>query len=187
MKDRLYCDKPGSPRRRATQTTLWDLTDGLCKLLAPLLPHTADEAYRALLKVDAKDTTTCIHLHPMVAVNGQPGFNIGADARWTSVLALLEPAQRALELAKAQGIENPLDAGLVLPASDDLKGFDLVDIADLLGVSLVSLDPAAKEPRVQDLRNQPRCERSWKRDGTVKQRSDDGMLSDRDAIAVGVV
>ena len=187
VKDRLYCDKPGSPRRRATQTTLWDLTDGLCKLLAPLLPHTADEAYRALLKVDAKDTTTCIHLHPMVAVNGQPGFNIGADARWTSVLALLEPAQRALELAKAQGIENPLDAGLVLPASDDLKGFDLVDIADLLGVSLVSLDPAAKEPRVQDLRNQPRCERSWKRDGTVKQRSDGGMLSDRDAIAVGVV
>jgi isoleucyl-tRNA synthetase len=99
---------------------------------------------------------------------------------------LLEPAQRALEQAKAQGIENPLDAGLVLPASDDLKGFDLVDIADLLGVSLVSLDAAAKEPRVQDLRNQPRCERSWKRDGTVKQRSDGGMLSERDAVAVGV-
>ena len=39
---------------------------------------------------------------------------------------------------------------------------------------------------VLDLRAEPRCERSWKRDGTVKQRSDGGMLSDRDAVAVGV-
>ena len=34
--------------------------------------------------------------------------------------------------------------------------------------------------------DQPRCERSWKRDGTVKQRSDGGMLSDRDAEALGL-
>ena len=39
---------------------------------------------------------------------------------------------------------------------------------------------------VVDLRDQPRCERSWKRDGTVKARSDGGMLSDRDAGALGV-
>ncbi|MEY4182821.1 MAG: Isoleucine--tRNA ligase, partial [Planctomycetota bacterium] len=39
---------------------------------------------------------------------------------------------------------------------------------------------------VTDLRNEPRCERSWRRDGTVRQRSDGGMLSDRDAAAVGV-
>jgi hypothetical protein len=39
---------------------------------------------------------------------------------------------------------------------------------------------------VQDLREEPRCERSRKRDGTVRQRSDGGLLSDRDAAAVGV-
>ena len=33
---------------------------------------------------------------------------------------------------------------------------------------------------------EPRCERSWRRDGTVRQRSDGGWLSDRDAEAVGV-
>jgi isoleucyl-tRNA synthetase len=186
VKDRLYCDKPGSDRRRATQTTLWDLTDGLCKLLAPILPHTADEAYRALLKVDAKDTTTCIHLEAAPMSSGKPGFGITADPRWSKVIALLEPAQRALEQAKSQGIDNPLDAGLALPASDDLKGFDPVDIADLLGVSLVKFDAGVQAPAIIDLRSQPRCERSWKRDGTVKQRSDGGLLSDRDALAVGV-
>ena len=44
---------------------------------------------------------------------------------------------------------------------------------------------------VQDLSAEPRCERSWKRDGTVKQRHDaerelDAMLSDRDAAALGL-
>ena len=39
---------------------------------------------------------------------------------------------------------------------------------------------------INDLRDEPRCERSWKRDGTVKERSDGGMLTDRDADAVGV-
>jgi len=39
---------------------------------------------------------------------------------------------------------------------------------------------------VHDLRDRPRCERSWKRDGTVRERSDGGMLSDRDARALGL-
>jgi len=69
-----------------------------------------------------------------------------------------------------------------LPAS--LSNFDAIDLADLCGVSRVSFDGDGVE--VQDLREEPRCDRSWKRDGTVKQRSDGGMLSDRDAKAVGV-
>ena len=102
-------------------------------------------------------------------------------------------AQLALEKAKAPtsegglGVENPLDAGLVLPDPDGkLKQFEAADLADLLGVSRVQLDASAQAPRILDLRDQPRCERSWKRDGTVKKRSDGGMLSDRDAAAVGV-
>ena len=46
--------------------------------------------------------------------------------------------------------------------------------------------PAQSDQEVEDLRSEPRCERSWRRDGTVRQRSDGGMLSDRDAAAVGV-
>ena len=67
-----------------------------------------------------------------------------------------------------------------------LVNLDAADLSDLLGVSRVTLDRSAPEPRVNDLRGEPRCERSWKRDGTVKRRSDGGMLSDRDAEAVGV-
>jgi isoleucyl-tRNA synthetase len=80
-----------------------------------------------------------------------------------------------------------MDVGVVLPDPDGiLARFDLVDLADLLGVSLVRLDKSATEVRVEDRRNEPQCERSWKRDGTVKRRADGGMLTDRDAEAVGV-
>lgn len=183
VKDRLYCDKKDSPRRRQTQTVLWELTDGLCRLLAPIMCHTADEAYRALWKVDPKDAEKCVHLTGFL-----PAFGVAADAGWTTVMASVEQATKAIETAKGQlGVENPLDAGVTLPDPDGaLAKFDLVDLADLLGVSRVTLDKGLSAPKVADLRSEARCERSWKRDGTVKKRSDGGMLSDRDAAAVGV-
>ena len=61
------------------------------------------------------------------------------------------------------------------------------EMADLCGVSRFTLDENGEETiGIEDISNEPRCERSWKRDGTVKQRSDGGWLTDRDAEAVGV-
>jgi len=62
----------------------------------------------------------------------------------------------------------------------------LADLPDLFGVSRVVMARDQSAIEIIDLRGEPRCERSWKRDGTVKQRADGGMLSDRDAEAVGV-
>src|SRR5216684_4180097 len=45
-KDRMYCDPPDSPRRRATQTAMRELFDALCRLLAPVLVFTSEEAWR---------------------------------------------------------------------------------------------------------------------------------------------
>ena len=39
VKDRLYCDRSDSPRRRATQTVMWDLIEVLTRLLAPPVPR----------------------------------------------------------------------------------------------------------------------------------------------------
>jgi isoleucyl-tRNA synthetase len=183
VKDRLYCDAPGSARRRWTQSALYALTDGLCRLLAPVMCHTADEAFRALRKVGADDTSTCVHLEEFITK-----FEVSTDPRWKDVMDERAVALQAIERArKDQGVENPLDMGVTLPdANGSLSHFDAVDLADLLGVSLVKVDGRAKSHEVHDLRNEPRCERSWKRDGTVKQRSDGGMLSERDAVAVGV-
>jgi len=44
-KDWLYCDAPDSQRRRATQTAMHRIFDTLCRLLAPILVFTAEEAW----------------------------------------------------------------------------------------------------------------------------------------------
>ncbi|GAB4169459.1 MAG: isoleucine--tRNA ligase [Terrimicrobiaceae bacterium] len=44
-KDRLYCDKADSPRRQATTATMRHVFDVICRLLAPVLAFTAEEAW----------------------------------------------------------------------------------------------------------------------------------------------
>jgi isoleucyl-tRNA synthetase len=162
-----------------------DAVTVLCQLLAPILPHTADEAWSAL--------------HggaPTSSVMATTHLDLGQAPRhgaWDAAFAVRERALKALESAKASGIENPLDAGVSvgraieadLPGALDALAAVHADLADLCGVSRVSLGGDGGVV-VTDLRNEARCERSWRRDGTVRQRSDGGMLSDRDAAAVGV-
>jgi isoleucyl-tRNA synthetase len=175
-KDRLYCDHPGSTRRRMAQAAMYEATEALCRMLAPFLPHTADEAFRAL----RRDESASVHLEHFRTLA------IACDSRWSGVLALRELVHAALEKAKERGIENPLDAGIALPEQHhDLRPFE-GDLADLFGVSRVVFARDQQSIEVIDLRDEPRCERSWKRDGTVRARSDGGMLSERDAVAVGL-
>ncbi len=176
VKDRLYCDKPDSTRRRATQAVMREISQMLCTLLAPIVPHTADEAWRALVR----DESACVHLETI-----KPVQEVEVDTNWARVMDMRDAALKALEEAKARGIENPLDAEVVLPDPDGVLARFAADMPDMLGVSRVQF-AASAEIAVNDLREEPRCERSWKRDGTVKQRSDGGMLTDRDAEAVGV-
>jgi len=181
VKDRLYCDRADSPRRRRTQATLFALTDGLCRLLAPIMCHTADEAWRALHRCPPEDPR-CVHTQTF-----SPPSGAAADPRWPMVFEVLDAAGITLEQAKSSlGLDNPLDAGVTLhDPQRSLDAFDTVDLADLLGVSEVTLDPAAVASIVHDLRSRPRCERSWKRDRSVRPRADGGVLSERDAEAVG--
>jgi isoleucyl-tRNA synthetase len=179
-KDRLYCDAKDAPRRRRTQTAMWEIADVLIRCCAPIMPHTADEAFRALWKSDGR----CVHLETFrmlaaAAPKAHPAWNEAAQAR--------SAAFEAIEKAKAGGgIENPLDCEVVLPDPHGTLAPIAAELPDLFGTSRVRLDPTATTASVRDLRAEPRCERSWKRDGTVRLRSDGGMLSDRDARAVGV-
>ncbi len=172
VKDRLYCDGEDSVRRKQTAATMHLVSDTIVRLLAPFIPHTADEAWRALHGDDAKS----VHLEQFK----EDSYVV--DNRWETAMEVRHKALKALEEAKENGIENSLDAGLILPES--CADFDTDDLADLCGVSRVTCE--GDNVSVQDLREEPRCDRSWKRDGTVKERSDGGMLSDRDAQAVGV-
>lgn len=182
VKDRLYCDAVDSERRTRAQQAMFVMCDGIAKLLAPIMCHTADEAYRNLHGIDPKDLKACVHL------TGFPdAVQVEVAPEWNQAREMLSDVMRFLESARSEkGIDNPLDAGLVVADPQGvLAKFDLVDLADYCGVSRFSLKGDG-DTEVVDLRDEPRCDRSWKRDGTVQERSDGGMLSDRDAAALGV-
>jgi isoleucyl-tRNA synthetase len=185
VKDRLYCDAPGSARRKRAQATVYRISTVLIRLLAPIMPHTADEAWGALEGADAK----CVHLMTFQDVSCMK--QIPVSENWPKVMKQRDSWMRELEkFRQANGVDNPLDLGLVLPAEVDgvkLGDFPADDLADLCGISKVTIQGDALQ--VVDLRNEPRCDRSWKRDGTVKAytwEDNDVMLSARDAAACGL-
>ena len=47
-KDRMYTLAASSHERRSTQTAMYLISDGLARLLAPILPVTADDLWRHL-------------------------------------------------------------------------------------------------------------------------------------------
>ncbi len=185
VKDRLYCDRPDSPRRRRTQSVLYAIAHALIRAVAPILVHTAEEAWMALhgREMDWEESVHFQLLPEAAAVE--------IPEAWEDVMEFRRKALKALEEARGKnGIKNPLDAGIHITTSKEtleiLRPFE-AELADLCGVSRFSLT-AGPELRieVQDLRGEPRCQRSWKRDATVKERSDGGVLSDRDAEVAGV-
>jgi isoleucyl-tRNA synthetase len=185
VKDRLYCDPATGRRRRRTQTVLWDIATALIRMVGPILVHTADEAWLALHGLD-ESSPESVHLEALPAT-----FEWPIDEGWAAVMALRAEVLRKLEAAKpAQGIKNTLDAGIEVvldPATEESVLPFAAELADLCGVSRFGMSSGPDTGvTVVDLRDEPRCERSWKRDGTVKERSDGGLLSDRDAAVVGV-
>jgi len=185
VKDRLYCDKKDSRRRRRTQTVMYQTADCLINLLAPILVHTAEEAYKCLMQQSGVDDINSVHLNNFTEIE-----DIETDNTWSEIIDIRDKCLKELEEAKGKGISNPLDAGIQLSLNSDsfntIKPYEH-ELADLCGVSRFYIkNGKGLEISVKDLTAEPRCERSWKRDETVKKRSDGGMLSDRDADALSI-
>jgi isoleucyl-tRNA synthetase len=116
VKDRLYTDAPNSPRRRSTQTALHRLVSGLCQMLSPILPFTADEAWE-FIPGRAFDS---VHL----AVWSPAEFQRSSSevAVWDALFELRNVALPQLEKARqAKIIGKALEAKLVLGAKPELS------------------------------------------------------------------
>ncbi len=95
LKDRLYAEAFDSPGRRAAQFVLARLHDGLTRLLAPIIPHTAEELWDYL--PSRPDKAPSVHLEEFPAPDPQ-WDDPARDARWET---LLEVRQVVLRPSKA--------------------------------------------------------------------------------------
>jgi isoleucyl-tRNA synthetase len=116
LKDRMYCDAADSPRRVASQWAMHAIFTSLCKLLAPILAYTADEAWE-----HAPFTTGSVHEQDFPAAD--PAFAPGEATRQVERLFQIRYAiQTAIE-ARIQAKEftrnNEADVTLTVPAADE--------------------------------------------------------------------
>ena len=162
-KDTLYVSAPGDPGRRAAQTALYTIAEGVARLMAPILPFTAEEIWRNLPPLEGRPESIHVTLFP----DPLP-VSPGADWQetWKDLLAIREKVTAALEVERQAGtIGTSLEAAVDLRASgsslDRLRAQG-DRLAGLFIVSAVSLAEGAGEVEVR-VRKAPgaKCSRCW--------------------------
>ena len=111
-KDRLYTFGGDSPERRSAQTTMYLITDGLTRLLAPLLPFTADELWQHL--PGKRDDS--VHLADF-PINTEHLIDTELLNRWERLLAIRDAVNAELErLRQKKIVGTSLEARVELRA-----------------------------------------------------------------------
>jgi isoleucyl-tRNA synthetase len=119
LKDRMYTFAPTSHERRSAQTVLWQITEALVRLVAPILSFTADEVWDYLPKVEGREAS--VHLAQFPA----PAEVFSEDPaqlleEWKQLFAIRDEALRILEEdRKAKRIGKGLEAELEIAATGD--------------------------------------------------------------------
>ncbi|PIE57023.1 MAG: isoleucine--tRNA ligase [Desulfobulbus propionicus] len=123
-KDRLYCSAPDSRERRAAQTVIHRILDGLLRLMAPILCFTAGEAWESFRGMQQNSPLEeSIYLQDFQVVD-DIGRNAALMERWDRLLAVRSEITRMLEAARRdKRIGLALDAEVVLRAEGETLTF----------------------------------------------------------------
>ena len=101
LKDRLYAEAAGGPKRRAAQYVLSRLHEVLTRLLAPILPHTAEELWDFVPGEATGGKEASVHL--ALLPEPDPRWDDPARLkRWERILELREKVMVALEGMRKQ-------------------------------------------------------------------------------------
>jgi isoleucyl-tRNA synthetase len=154
-KDRMYCDAPDSPRRRATQTVMHQIFDTLCRLLAPILAFTAEEAWRH------SGVGASVHLEefPQAQHRGHE-----ASEQVAELLKLRGVIGKAIERARQEKlIGNGLEAAVVLHSNSDVtKKIDKEELEEFFILSDLTIHPAKEASASITKTRYKKCARCWR-------------------------
>jgi isoleucyl-tRNA synthetase len=191
IKDRLYTSAPDDPRRRAAQTTCYDVFRALARLMAPILTFTSEEAWRHL----AGERSESVHFERFpVAEREWLDDRLAGD--WSRLLEVRREVAKALETARAQGlIGSGLEAAVRIAAAPEdlpalLRGRRalLPTLFIVSSVGFAASGPGAVHYESQeipglviDVDRAPgqKCERCWVRSETVGRDPDHPTLCER--------
>ncbi len=138
-KDRLYVEAADTKKRRAAQTVMYTCLLDLARLVAPIIPHTADEVWRYIPGVTAES----VQLTDMPEANEQfLAFAAESRKKWEAFLQVRDEVLKAMEEARRNKVfGNSVDVKLSLypdqQAYETLTQMD--ELADLFIVADVEL------------------------------------------------
>ena len=181
-KDRMYTLAARSRERRSTQTAMYLLCDGLARLLAPILPVTADQLWQHMPGL----RSASIHLEEFPKVDHLLAPDLAAD--WDRLMQVRDTVNAALEeKRKDKVIGNSLSASVTLGASGPIAGLleryrDYLPTLFIVSDLTLNLDPSAAADNVRVEVGKARgvkCGRCWRYVPSVRTESDWAGICDR--------
>jgi isoleucyl-tRNA synthetase len=189
-KDRMYCDPADAGRRRATQFAMHKIFDALCRLLAPVLVFTAEEAWalRTVVRLSRDDAgpqsaaaaTTSVHLQLFPDCKA----GIADDAvrqQIDQLLRLRGVIGQALEKARQEKlIGNSLEARVKLKC--DRKTIGSVSkeaLEEFFILSDLIIEDAPETSAIVEKTPYAKCARCWRHRESVGQSAAHPDLCDR--------
>jgi isoleucyl-tRNA synthetase len=198
LKDRLYVLAEDSHERRSSQTVLTSIGEVILKLIAPILSHTAEEAWQVLISEHEQDYPESIFLDRFSEIPEQWN-NPAVNLEWEKIVNLRNIVLKSIEEAKGKGIvKDPLESEVIIKASkkeitdflksriNELKEYFIVSRVDVVeekisegmdfldGKIEVSVTRAAGD----------KCVRCWLVSEAVGQHKDHPLLCER---CIGIV
>ena len=173
-KDRMYCDAPDSPRRRATQMVMHEIFDALCRLLAPILAFTAEEAWRHLVPT-RRDS---IHMQELPQPQDR---HDETSAQIAELLRLRGVIGQAIERARQEKlIGNTLEARVVLHSDSDVtQKVSQEELEEFFIVSDLTIHHAKEATASVTKTSYAKCARCWRHRATVSTSTAHPDLCDR--------
>ncbi len=122
LKDRLYISAPKSQARRSAQTAIWQIGEGLVRLLAPITTFTSEEIWQHLPKVEGREESVHLAVFPAasdILGAGAAEHDEQQDKDWTRLRSVRDEVLKALEEARNQKlIGTGLEAQVRVTAPD---------------------------------------------------------------------
>jgi isoleucyl-tRNA synthetase len=173
-KDRMYCDAPNSPRRRATQTAMRRIFDALCRLLAPIMVFTAEEAWSYL------GASKSVHLQ-LFPERDAEWRNPTVENQVAQLLSLRGVIGQAVERARQEKmIGNALEAAVVLRCEQEaISSIPNEQLEEFFILSELKIE-AGKEPAALISKTiYAKCARCWRHRAAVGKSAAHSELCDR--------
>jgi len=179
LKDRLYTTPFNSRERRSAQTALNEILECLVRLVAPIIPFTADEVWG-----HTHNKEKSISIHTDLFIPARKEFKDTAlIERWEVILNVRKEITKALELARNEKIiGHSLDAAvsLALPHNllqglkeyrDELRSICIISTVEFVGEGEIQDGYESKEYPGLVIKVMPsafsKCERCWIHDSSV--------------------